>query len=453
MKKKILILTACLLTVIASAFTFSSCRKILSETDKAVGNYVYKADESGEITVTKYLGKFTRIEIPEKIDGYTVKNVSPGIFSEVPGIKSVILPETITDIEAGIFSDCLALQSVTFRAPSVDIGDSAFKNCTSLTSINAKGGIGTVGNYAFSGCEKLEEVKADEGIKYIYSEAFKDCKSLKSIDISDNFYYIAASAFEGCELLSYGEYGNCYYLGNNKNPYAYLLRVKSTGITSCSIHKDTKVIAEGAFANCLNLSNVTINSSFSANPLFGFGEKTASQSVNLNITLGSNLDKIPYEFLNSNYVAPKIKSLTFTDGINVSEIGNVHFYDFVRLESIVFPKGVNYIGSNTFNGCKNLKTVTLPEGIETIEYAAFKNCAKLSSINIPSTVHFIGPYAFENCASLSSVIIPQSVVTVDIHAFRGCTALTVHTAWPSLPSGWSIEWNSSNLPVVWGVEE
>lgn len=450
MKRKILTLSLCLVVIIATLLSFSSCRKIFSETDKAVGNYVYKADSSGGIAITKYLGKFTRIEIPEKIDGYTVRSISPGVFSEVPGIKSVTVPNTISKIEAGIFTDCLALQSVTFNADSVDIADEAFKGCSSLTKVSAKGKIAAIGNEAFLDCINLEEVKADEGINYIGNDAFKNCKSLTSVDLSENFSYVAASAFEGCERLSYGEYGNCIYLGNGKIPYAYLLGPTSNSVSYVYIHKDTKVVAEGAFENCYNLSEIYINSDAGIDAFLGFGKNTASQSQTISITLGENLSKIPYEFLNS--IAMKIGSLTFKDGINVAEIGKVRFYDFKRLESIVLPKGVNYIGANTFNSCTHLKSVTLPDDTTSIGYGAFQNCTRLSSINIPNGVYFIGPYAFENCTSLNTIYIPKSVATIDTHAFKGCMNLRILTDLTSQPNSWSAQWNSSGCPVSWSKD-
>jgi len=59
--------------------------------------------------------------------------------------------------------------------------------------------------------------------------------------------------------------------------------------------------------------------------------------------------------------------------------------------------------------------------------------------------------AFENCIALKEITIPESVKCVDGMAFSGCTNLTIQIIGKhNIKDDWSIAWNESNCPVVWG---
>ena len=121
------------------------------------------------------------------------------------------------------------------------------------------------------------------------------------------------------------------------------------------------------------------------------------------------------------------------------------FENMVRLQEIVIPDTVTYIGPSAFSGCTHLTKVVLPNGLKQIPGSCFKNTA-LSEINIPDTVEIIGRDAFATPCSLfgysvvqgklteidvhqhilselSSIIIPASVKQIGERAFYGRTNL------------------------------
>ena len=470
MKRKILALSFTVLLLIAATFALSSCRKALAVADKAVGNYLYEASPSGGITITKYMGNMTKIEIPSEINGYTVDSIEPDAFSEIPGIKSVVLPKTIDYIPTNLFTDCRVLQNVTFYAENVILADRAFADCISLTKVTAKGGIAQIGEFAFSNCIRLETVKAKNGIDEIYSYAFNGCKALKNITLSTDLSYVNTNAFIDCEFLALGEYENCLYLASEKNPYAYLLGPISTSITSASIHPDTEFIAKRAFAFCNDLSSLTINCKKISDPYFGLS--TISNLSNFTLVLGSNLPEIPYRLINSENIASGLYGLTFEDGINITNMEKVEFSKLNALVTLTIPKGITTISEYTFSGLTNLKYVYLPAGLTTIKTGAFKNCTNLrtvdiqdgltaieisafagcinlSSINLPLSLTQIGAYAFSNCGWLYSVGISKNVTFIGEHAFENCSKLTIYTEWDNRPQTWDSQWNSSSCPVNW----
>jgi uncharacterized repeat protein (TIGR02543 family) len=58
--------------------------------------------------------------------------------------------------------------------------------------------------------------------------------------------------------------------------------------------------------------------------------------------------------------------------------------------------------------------------------------------------------AFYFCRGLTSITIHSNVTSIGSNAFQDCSKLTIYVEASSKPSGWDIEWNDSNRPVVWG---
>lgn len=182
----------------------------------------------------------------------------------------------------------------------------------------------------------------------IGDNAFYGCSALTSVMIPGSVTDIGAYAFEDCSSLKYNEYGNAYYLGNESNPYVALIKAKDISITSCDIHKDTKVICVFAFRDCSSLESIII-----------------------------------------------------PDG--VTNIGGSAFYGCSSLESVTIPDGVTRIESATFDKCKSLKNIKLPDSVTNIGEFAFNSCSSLTSIIIPENVTSIGTWAFYSCSSLKTV--------------------------------------------------
>ena len=79
------------------------------------------------------------------------------------------------------------------------------------------------------------------------------------------------------------------------------------------------------------------------------------------------------------------------------------------------PSTIKTIGINAFMNCAKLNSIIFPYGLERIEEMAFYYCFSLASLDLPSTVVSIGPKAFQFCRALRTVNLrfPSSIETAD----------------------------------------
>lgn len=97
-----------------------------------------------------------------------------------------------------------------------------------------------------------------EPIRGIGQSAFKGCSRLESVIIPESLTQIGADAFSECASLKYNEYADALYLGNAKNPYVTLVKVKDSTLSQYEIHKNTLALSVYAFKDCANLTIIGI---------------------------------------------------------------------------------------------------------------------------------------------------------------------------------------------------
>lgn len=245
----------------------------------------------------------TEIYIPDTYCGLPVKGIF-GAFEGYENITGVRIPDTVNDIGGCAFKGCKSLKEITLPDGLLHLGTEAFAGCTSLESVTVPETVEEILNAfkgctklksvniplsafridygAFEGCESLESIDIPDGVKNIYDRAFKDCKTLKELALPDGVEFIGKNAFagcaslekislpdglkdlrtgvfDGCEKLTYNENANGYYVGNDKNPYLVLIKVKDVAAAEFTINRGCKFIYDGAFKGCANLANIVIN--------------------------------------------------------------------------------------------------------------------------------------------------------------------------------------------------
>ncbi len=150
-------------------------------------------------------------------------------------------------------------------------------------------------------------------------------------------------------------------------------------------------IAEGGFANCPSLTQVS---------------------------LPRTIQKISHEAF---FGCSKLTKINLEE--NLMEIGSGAFAGCTSLSEISLPAGLASIRDRAFEGCTSLSAIKIPESLTVIGSYAFMNCKALCKIKLPSELSKIGDAAFSNCTSLAEVNIPDSVVSIGAGAFAN-TAIT-----------------------------
>lgn len=78
----------------------------------------------------------------------------------------------------------------------------------------------------------------------------------------------------------------------------------------------------------------------------------------------------------------------------------VPWADYIsKIKTVRVETGIEYIGTQIFQGCVALGTVELSEGIKTISSRAFSRCTSLLSIQLPKSLESLGETAFMSAAA------------------------------------------------------
>lgn len=329
------------------------------------------------------------------------------------------------------------------REGTLVIACSAFSNCDKLTNIIIPDSVENIGERAFCDCDNLTSVTIGNGVKRIGSYAFEDCTSLTNVTIPDNVTRIDDYVFDGCVKLNsiiignVSSIGNCafnntgYYNDTNnwKNDVLYIDQhlIKAKEPINClyEINDGTLTIADYAFSECINLTNIDVPDSVTCIGNYAFNSCTGLT----NVTMGKGVKNIGDSAF---YSCDKLTSVTI--GNNVTSIGNSAFFSCDSLTSIIIPDSVISIGDYAFCYCDSFTSITIPDSVTSIGNKAFYYCTGLTSVIIGNSVTSIGDYAFSGCTGLTSVKIPDSVTSIGNYAFSNCTGLTSVTIGDSVTS-------------------
>lgn len=145
---------------------------------------------------------FTTATIPETYKDEKVVSLRGNTFSNMPFLKEIKLPDTITEIRGQAFKNDSALKTIELPSNLEYLGGGAFYNCSSLEQIVIPDTVTYLGGEAFYNAKSLTSVKLPKNITEIRGNTFENCTSLKSINIPDSVTRIGGHAFYGCSSLS-----------------------------------------------------------------------------------------------------------------------------------------------------------------------------------------------------------------------------------------------------------
>ena len=258
------------------------------------------------------------------------------------------------------------------------------------------------GTYAVYSCKntEVEEIiipshHNKRPITKLMKESLFNCKSLTHIEIPNTINEIEEDALNCIELVC-NEYKDCFYIGNQENPYLVIVVYDTPTI---HILDETKFI--------YNLCDLV---------LFGPKEFILSDNNKWFKLFDGNL---------YNKDMTKLISYTNDSGIpdSVTSLGDWSFSSYTNLTSIEIPDSVTSIGDSAFAYCDLIK-ITIPDSVTSIGYCTFMFCTSLTDVVISNSVTSIGSAALSDCTSLTSIEIPNSVISIGDGAFSFCESLT-----------------------------
>ncbi len=354
-------------------------------------------------------------------------------------------------VDAFAFYGCANLKSVTLQNVT-SIGNDAFGGCRRLSEVTFGTALTTIGARAFAQCERLLKAELPASLREVGANAFADCDYLTEITLPNGLQSVGSYAFDGASELAFTLSGNGYYLGNAQNPHLLLVKAKSTDITSCTIHQNTKLVTPSAFAFCRDLALTEHDGALyvgsAQNPHFVLA-KAADPSITACTTHPETRVIADSAFehctdLTSLAIGAKVHTIGARTTYRTSALAsvtvdsaNAHFFDggncVVKQEGKVLILGckstsvylvadVRAIGEYAFYGCEGLSAFAVPDGVLTIGNHAFEDCVGLQAVALPESLYCIGEKAFYR-SGLKTIALPASLCEIGSGAFGYCNSL------------------------------
>lgn len=356
------------------------------------GNLLLMDENTGSLT------------IPDSITA-----IGEGAFSNVEGLKTIIIPPTVKRIEKNAFKSNTTLENVIIQERNGEgmeyIGDSAFYGCTNLKSINLPDTITYIGNSAFRNDRSLDNVKLPNRLKTVNYLTFQGCSNLKNLELSEDLEEL------GFESLA------------------------STALTTLKIPQNLKTIGAGAISINTLLEIDTSESDYyeyKNGILYTKDLKTLVMGLS-NITF-ANIETT-VETINGTAFLQCSKLSTIQIPKSVKTIGNEAFRNS-SLKSITVDSESNYFKTDENNNLYNKEgtilyrlfdtgNVTIKSGVENIVRGAFINNGSIKTMTLPDS--FIGDttISWGTFPTLDYLFLPEKVNAFDKQVYYRVKSIEV----------------------------
>ncbi len=407
-------------TISDKAFCGSNLSNVTVAADSALENIGISAFENAKIE---------SVTIPEK-----VSKLNTAAFKNASNLSKITFAEGITYIGAEAFLGCASLKEVALPDSLYEIATSAFKN-TGLVSVKTGDGLAKISSEAFADNKALATVELGANVEKLGENAFANCVALKAINLGASVSNFTANAFNGCSALTKLTVSKDNKALKANGSYVYtndgtLLAVAKTN-GNLTLGKEIKAIANGAFALCDGVSDITFPATLTKVSKGALDNTAWFKNADGVVVAGSVLYKVKgvssvtipaniKTIADNAFEGAKITSIVIP--ATVKEIGVAAFKDCVALKSAVINAPIEEIPASMFKGASVLRSVAIPETVKVIAADAFANTA-LATIDLKN-VEEIEQYAFSGCAALTEITLPATLTEFDAKAFMNCTALT-----------------------------
>jgi uncharacterized repeat protein (TIGR02543 family) len=341
----------------------------------------------------------------------------------LPLVKEVIIPNTITSIGTDVLTGATNLESLTWTFTSGT--DTAVNSYLSYAFGNAHGAVTQVpGN--------LKHVTIQEtAITRIASRAFYNIPSLETIQLPNNILDMGNEALahvaSTTSKLQYIDLpSGLLTLGNSvfANSGALLDLVIPQSVTSIG----TNLLGGTTNLASLSVSYQSLNLKF-LRYLYGGTSATAGGTAPLanlkTVEITGTTNTIATDFFRSNNF---IETLYLPE--TVTALGNSVFFGMAALKQVqvtgalvesnkvILPSLITSIGTNLFDGASSVIDVTIPQGITVIPTNTFAGTTALRTVRLPDALTDIQLNAFLN-SGIETISLPNTLTTLGATVFSG----------------------------------
>ena len=302
------------------------------------------------------------------------------------GKTTITIPGTVNVLYAESFQGCQI--STPFELTTdIAIGTKAFTSLnlnrrTTLTSVTVKKGNSDawVNSYNCFESARIGTLSLEEGITSfgakgmfdnVHINTFKLPASLKTIEFR-TFEYTGQKAID-----------DLYYAGS-KEDFMSIANSNSTNFKE-------NMMVNGHFCSHTNISEVVESDGIKYLVCQDCGKKEAYLTFKeVENDAGERVACVT----GGNDIYPVITIPDEWNGLKVTMIDDMAFYENSTIEEIIFSQNITSIGESAFEECVNLSSLILPKNLVSIPDYLFFDCYKLSTVVIPESVTSIGDSIF-----------------------------------------------------------
>lgn len=313
----------------------------------------------------------------------TITSIGEGTFSNVSGLKTVIIPYSVKELKANAFSFNTSIERVIFQTKTNENG--SIEGCEKI------------GTRAFYSCSNLKEIDLPQSLIDLGSESFQST-GLKSVDIPKNITNIWDNSFAYCRNLT-----NVTFLGDNITSigrHAF----SSSSISSFKITDKVSYIDTYAFYECNKLENFEISNN---NKYFKYDN---------GMLIKQEENKSSVLFLSASYYSNNT-TLTIPEGVTNFEISCESFKsEILKIPSILKILEEGYLPNNLKNiivDSQNNNFVVKNDCLYSKDLKALWCCfSKSTEVKIDDGVEVLKTKCFKHATNATKITLPDSVTSI-----------------------------------------
>ena len=333
-----------------------------------------------------------------------VKTILAGIYDSIP----TSIPEVASaPSECTVFSPETSASSVTFECDSIPSGENKFVEFFIYDSQDF-----CIGSY-------LESVFLTVGDSIAVEREVAVNSFAATVELK-----VAGEPWidSGCKIFTVRN-GQKYIMQNTEGTCVYTTSLPLGKYKVYKLNIDTgvelNVTVTGIESAILNLESKEYYATVS-----NIDTLIDSLTADSTIVIDGELNNNDFNLINKAIKKSNVDiKLDLRNVLNLAVLPDGAFAYNSKLENIILPDIVTFIGNFAFEGCQKLENIELPDSVTSIGSYAFEGCQKLENIELPDSVISIGDSAFENCKNLESIVIPKSVTTIGYSSLYNCTQL------------------------------